>query len=594
MATSVLDTLITRFLYSVDASQLDRAASTLGRAKDKADKFGNSLMAAGAVLTGALAGVGAKVLQFEENLNAVQAAGVFTREEMALLREEAQRMGATTAFSASQAAEAELKLAQAGNSSAQIIQLLPQVLDLAAAGSLSMAEAADIASSSLKGFGKDVDELGRISDVLAVSASSANTDVSRMGFAFGKAAPAARAVGVEVEATAAMLAVLQDNGQGAEVAGTGLKTMLFKLVSPTKDATKALKQMGISQKDLQGYMAKGDVVGLFKAMKRGGLDAAKAASIFGLEQGALGLILANSSDKVEELLLKLLKAEGASKRMAQTKMQGLPGAFKTTTSVMEGFIFKIGEAGLTGQIEGLLHFLGNLFDMLSSLPDPILQIIGWVLLAGPALLTLGVAFKTAAFAAGGLQAVLAMLSSTGLASIIREFILVARATNIWTAAQWLLNGALTANPIGVIVMGLAALVGAIIRVIAIWDKLKKAWAEGGLWGAIKRFFNFFGDDEEEQADSGNTGQPSNAQKALAQAGALVGGKAPMPTAPVGGTSTMSTTKSTVVHQDNSVSVGEVKVDARGGDAKQIVHGISDELAAQSTRVIQGTDSKVAE
>jgi len=594
MATTVLDTLITRFLYSVDAAQLDRAASTLGRAKDKADKFGNSLMAAGAVLTGALAGVGAKVMQFEENLNAVQAAGEFTKAEMIGLRDAAQRMGASTAFSAAQAAEAQQELAQAGYSAMDITKLLPEVLNLAAAGSLSMAEAATVAKTGLKGFNLESKEMGRISDVLAKSASSSNTTVLEMGMAFSKASSTAANANVSLEATAAMLSVIQDRGIGAEIAGTGVSSMFTKLAVPTKEATKAFNDMGITKKRLNYYIEQGDIVGLFKAMKKGGLDIAKSAAIFGLEYNKLGLILANNADEVEKLNQTYLKAEGTSKRMAQTKMQGLPGAFKTTTSVMEGFILKIGKAGVTGQIESLLHFLGNLFDMLSSLPDPILQIIGWVLLAGPALLGLGVAFKTAAFAAGGLQAILAMLSSTGLGAIIREFILVARATNIWTAAQWLLNGALAANPIGVIVMGLAALVGAIIRVIAIWDKLKKAWTEGGLWGAVKRFFNFFGDDEEEQADGENTGQPSKTQKALAQAGALVGGTAQMPTASVGGTSTMSTTKSTVVHQDNSVSVGEVKVDARGGDAKQIVHGISDELAAQSTRVIQGTDSKVAE
>jgi TP901 family phage tail tape measure protein len=432
-----------------------------------------------------------------------------------------------------------------------------------------MGEAAAITTSILAGYGFEVDQSARVSDVLAAAAASAKTDVAAMGFAFSKAAPAAKALGLEFETTAAMLAALQDAGLGAEIAGTGLKSILFALADPSDKAAEAIQAMGINIDRFKRLVEEGKIAELFQLLGERGLDAGKAAQIFGREMGGQALILAGATDKIDGLNKAYRGAEGTAKRMADTKMQGLPGAFALLISRAEGLVLALGDAGLTTVLITIADAVGGFADALSGAP-PILQqmVIGAVAL-GPALLALGFALKAAAIAGTGFQAIMAVLAgAAGIATLAKEFFLVAKATNLWTAAQWLLNGALVANPIGLIVAGVALLIAGVIRLISVWDEMVAAFnrADGvisGTWNAVKTFFGF-GDASPESAG---------------MAGAPPAAVVPQPTV-------SSVTNTT------SMRMGNVNVDARGGDSKEIAQNVGAAIRDQFQNTAQDFDSGV--
>jgi len=158
-----------------------------------------TLMGAGVVRTAFL---------FQKSMNRVAALTGATGKQFQEMTDLARRMGEVTEFSASQAADAMGFLAQAGFSVDDILQALPGTLQLASAGSLDLARAADIASNVLTQFKLKTSEIGRVNDVLALTASRSNTNVEQMAEALKFAGSVAATAGVSIEQTSAIIGLL--------------------------------------------------------------------------------------------------------------------------------------------------------------------------------------------------------------------------------------------------------------------------------------------------------------------------------------------------------------------------------------------------
>ena len=153
---------------------------------------------------------------FQTALNNVKAMSQATAAEMALFEQQALDMGASTKFSAQEVAEAQSFLAKAGLSVQDALVALPGTLELAAAGQLDLAKAADLSTNVMSGYGVAVEDLPRINDVLASTAASANTSVEQMGDAMSYVALTARSAGLEFEETSAALGILAANSLAGE------------------------------------------------------------------------------------------------------------------------------------------------------------------------------------------------------------------------------------------------------------------------------------------------------------------------------------------------------------------------------------------
>lgn len=280
--------------------------------------------AVGAAATVAIADSIRVFADFETSMLRVKAITGSTGAEFESLTDLARELGATTAFTAREAAQAMGFLAQAGFDVKEINQALPKVLSLAAAGQLELASAADITASVLRGFGLSANESGRVADVLAASASSANTSVEEMGEAFKFAGPVASAMGVSIEETAAALGVLSNAGLKGSLAGTGLRMVLVKMGEDIANAGGLLP--ALERLDTDGVQA---VVDTMKD-----LDA---------RAGTAAVALTKQLGTVKELRAAFRDADGAADSMAETMLSGIEGSAVKTGSALEGLRIQIGE-----------------------------------------------------------------------------------------------------------------------------------------------------------------------------------------------------------------------------------------------------------
>ena len=177
-------------------------------------------------------------------------------EDFKALQEQARQLGRDTQFTAVQAAQSQENLARAGFKANEIMSAMPGLLSMAAAEGMDLANAADIAASTLRGFNLEADQSGRVADVLAQMSAASNTSIAGLGESMKYVAPVAAGLGVSVEQTAAMLGVMGNAGIKGSQAGTALRAAFTRLSKEPKAVAKALGQLGIRAKDAQGRMRK--------------------------------------------------------------------------------------------------------------------------------------------------------------------------------------------------------------------------------------------------------------------------------------------------------------------------------------------------
>ncbi|MED0766338.1 phage tail tape measure protein [Aneurinibacillus thermoaerophilus] len=287
------------------------------------------------------------VMQFDDSMSAVRAKTGATGAVFEALRNEALRLGSTTSFTSSQAADAMDKLAMAGWSTEKILSGTEHMLNLAAAGGLDLARAADIASDIMTPFQISADQAGRVADVLAKAATSANTSVELLGETMKYTAPIASTYGMSLEQTTAIAAKMADAGIKGSEAGTAMRAGLTRLAAPPKEAQEALDKLGVKT-NIKGKMRPifdvlADIEAKFKTLSQAEQIAASKA-IFGQEAMSGWMsILSTGSTTMKEYTQKLLDSGGAAKQMAEIMNDNIGGAFRELGSAVEGAAIAIGD-----------------------------------------------------------------------------------------------------------------------------------------------------------------------------------------------------------------------------------------------------------
>lgn len=322
----------------------------------------------------AIGGTISTISTFERSMSQVGAVTRATASEMEKMRAIAKELGRTTEFTAAQAGDGLRFLGQAGFDASEAVAALPAVLDLATASGMDLARAADIASNVLSGFGKEAHEAGEVSDILAATASRANTNVEQLGNAMSFAAPVAAALGIDVSETAAAIGKLSDAGIQGSRAGTGMRQILAGLASPTKAARDELDRLGIAVNQINPELHSFNEIVQLLADR--GLSAASAMEIFGREAGPSILALTSQASGLTALTNELENVNGAAREMADTVRDDLKGDLDSLFSSLQGLVIALGEAGLTAVIRGIVQGLTLLartvtmvVDAVASLPD---------------------------------------------------------------------------------------------------------------------------------------------------------------------------------------------------------------------------------
>jgi TP901 family phage tail tape measure protein len=518
---------VLRLVAKVDGLQeIDKLKGAIGGvegiAKDARKAFTNvtssatwQAAAVGAAAIGAGLVSSVRVaMDFEKSMSAVAAKTQAGQEDMAKLTELAKDLGRSTQFSAKEVADGMDFLAMAGFKVNDMLTAMPGLLDLAAAGNLDLASAADIVSNILGGMNMEATETGRVADVLAKAATSSNVSVGMLGETFKFVAPVAAQAGAGLEDVAAAAGLLGDAGiQGSE-AGTGLRSVLLRLAAPPTEAAKALERLGVSTKDASGNMRPfGEILAdVDHSMKDLNLGSAEQIEIqnalFGKTAIASGAILqqAAANGELSAKTKELMESQGAAAEMAEIMNDNLAGAFTRLSSAIQGFQIEImgGENGLQQFVDSLADGINKVTEFAKQFP-----------LLTRAVVAIGGAFVALVALAPFIAAFISVVGSIGkvLAKLKLGAIIAGWKTAIagfltWVGAKFIpALLAFFSGPVGWTVLAIAAVIAMAIAFRepimefftwlggAIADGLEALWQWGepirefwaGVWEGIKDF-----------------------------------------------------------------------------------------------------------
>ena len=288
-------------------------------------------------------------MSFQSSMSQVAATMGVGVDQIQSLTDKAKEMGSTTAFTATQAADALNYLALAGYDANKAAEVLPSVLNLAAAGGMDLAYASDLvtdamASLNLEANKQNVDEFG---NKLAKAASKANANVSQLGEAIlTVGGTAANLKGGTTELTTALGLLANVGIKGAE-GGTHLRNIILSLQSPTKDAREVMEQLGLEVYDTQGNMRQLDDIltdlnTVMAGMTQGQKDSVINALFNKTDLAAVNGLLAAQGEQWESLAQQIDAAgetagdSGAMAQMAETQLDNLQGSVTIMQSALEG------------------------------------------------------------------------------------------------------------------------------------------------------------------------------------------------------------------------------------------------------------------
>lgn len=451
---------------------------------DKLTGLGNAFTGAGKVLTKnltvPLVGLGTVAVNttatFDSSMSKVQAISGAVGDDFDRLREKAKEMGAKTKFSASEAADAFTYMAMAGWKTEDMLEGIDGIMSLAAASGEDLALTSDIVTDALTAFGLQAKDSAHFADVLAAASNSANTNVSMLGESFKYVAPVAGALGYTAEDTSIALGLMANSGIKASQAGTALRTVLTNLANPTDDMAGAMEILNVSLTDSRGNMK--SLREIMEDLKRGfstlsEAESAQVAAMLAGKEGMSGLLaIVNSSEAdFNKLATAIDNADGTAENMANTMLNNLSGQLTILKSALEGAAIAFGDL-LMPLIRDLVGLLQKVVDWVNNLTEgqkeTIVRIAEVVAVVGPALLIFGKIVKT-------------IISVINIINVLKTVIL---ALNPVIAA---LNALLTANPIGIIIVAIGALVAAFISLWNNCESFRQFWID--LWEGIKEVFN---------------------------------------------------------------------------------------------------------
>lgn len=301
---------------------------------------------------------------FEQEIANLRAVTGATSEELAIVADVAREVGITTRFSATEAAQGLVELAKAGLTTEQQIAALPATLNLATIAQLDLSEASAIVVRSLAQFQLGAEQATRVADVLAEAANASTTDVDSMALALSFVGSTANAVGLDIEQTAAQLAVLANNALDGARGGTALRGVISTLIRPTKEAAQELKRLGVSLNEVDVRS-----VGLQAALERlsqANLDARSAGIIFGREIAAGALALIQNTDAAAEFEQQLRQSSGAAQQFADIVSNTLQGSFNRFKGAVNELFITIGENGLGAAVRSAVDGLTELAKALAG------------------------------------------------------------------------------------------------------------------------------------------------------------------------------------------------------------------------------------
>lgn len=371
----------------------------LSALSDIGGKIGDSMKSAVSEVTAFVSDSVQTGMGFDTAMSQVAATMGKTTDEISDLREFAKEMGSETAFSATQSAEALNFMALAGYDAETSMKMLPNVMNLAAAGGMELARASDMVTDSQTALGLSLDETETLVDQMAKAASKTNTSVSQLGDAILTVGGTAKGLKGGTAELNQVLGIMADNGIKAGEAGTHLRNIMLAMNPTTDAAASAFKQLGLEAYDNKGNLREmsaifGDLSKALDGMTDEERTDILTAMFNKTDLSTVNALLDTSAERWGKVAAELSDADGAAQAMADTQLANLQGDITLMKSAFEGLqiaisdkvtptlrefvqlgtdgLGKITEAFSKNGISGAAAALGEVFDELLAKASGIL------------------------------------------------------------------------------------------------------------------------------------------------------------------------------------------------------------------------------
>ena len=297
------------------------------------------------------AGAFKTAMDFESSMSKVKGITKATDSEIKQLTNSARELGRSTTFTASQVAQLQFEYAKAGFGKDQILNATKATLNLAQATGSDLAQAAEVAGTTLNQFHLDAAETTRVTDVMTAAFSGSPLDITRFQESMKMVAPIAQKAGLSLEETTAMLMNLAQSGITGSMAGTQLNRIISELGSTSGGVTKAIQDLAEK-----------------------GLNLANAEDEVGKRAKTALLVMGDGIPTIEKFTKELENSGGAASATAKDMNDNAKGGLKEMMSAIEGVAISIGTI-LTPAIEKLSDFIKVLAQGFESLSKPTQSII---------------------------------------------------------------------------------------------------------------------------------------------------------------------------------------------------------------------------
>ena len=475
-------------------------------------------------------------MDFSSTMAEVQALSGASGDELQKLEDTAREYGATTVFSASEAAAALKYMALAGWDTEQSTSALGGVLDLAAASGMGLAEASDMVTDYLSAFGMAADKSSYFADLLAYAQAHSNTSAAQLGEAYKNTAASMNAAGQDIETTTSLLAMMANQGLKGSEAGTALTAVMRDMTSKMEDGAIEIGKTSVAVMDASGnYRDLTDILMDVQAATSGMGDAERAMALSNTFTSdslkGLNLMLNAGVENAADFEEQLRKSGGAAGDMADTMNDNLSGDLKEMQSGFDELKLKIYDGlqaplrtavgfvtsnvipkldsivpkvmpmiqsaidGIAPITEGVIDLATNGIGFLSDNIDVLIPIVAGLTGAFVAYKAISAASnvvelakaaalkasEAASLKAAASEAVKTAATATGTATVSAA-----------TVAQWAFNSAVAflTSPVTIAVAAIGALIAIGVLLYRNWDTVKEKAAQlgtylSGVWQSIK-------------------------------------------------------------------------------------------------------------
>ena len=378
-----------KVLMQLQTREFQKGIKNIQRQLQSFSRFMKSAFALGSVTM-----FGREVVQvgkdFENAMARVQAVSNATTEEFKKMQAEAQKLGKTTRYTATEAAEALENLTRNGMSAANATKALSGVLQLAQANAIGLADAANIITNTLNMFNLSVEETSRVNDVLSSTASHAATDITSLYEAMVNAAPAANVLGFSIEEVSSAIGALAQKGVKGSEAGTKLRIAFQKMADPK--VIGKMKDFGI---DVDEATMKSE--GLRKTIEKiakANLSLGQLGGIFDAKSAMAIQLMVSSLDDLDYMLGVTANSAGETQRMFEQGVGSVQKELDTLKSMYEGLLITISQK-TSGAVKSVVKLLQNLIANFETVGGTILNIASVAVpLLTKRVITLGTTLKT--------------------------------------------------------------------------------------------------------------------------------------------------------------------------------------------------------